>query len=270
VSESNPILQRYRWRIYYVGIWIVMALVQIGALYLSNPIPFLFAFADAALFTLFFASISLLLWYPVRFSSWIHSGSRFRFLPYTLLAVMVIPIWMVTCYELMQLLTSDSSYLSFLQTSTGWRVMQGALYYVVIVLFYTYHIKSAQLAEKMEEVKRNRSKQEGALTRIAVKDRQQIHVISIDEIDYIEAYGDYVQLHTAKGFFLKEQTMKFFEEHLPAQQFIRIHRSYFVNVEQVTKIELYEKETYRVWLMSGATLKASSSGYKRMKEAVRL
>ncbi|MDR0414658.1 MAG: LytTR family transcriptional regulator DNA-binding domain-containing protein [Prevotellaceae bacterium] len=109
----------------------------------------------------------------------------------------------------------------------------------------------------------------GALTRVAVKDRQQIHVIPLHSIGYVEAYGDYVKLHTDKGIFLKEKTMKYFEENFPQQQFIRVHRSFIVNVDMVAKIELYEKESYRVHLKSGEILKASSSGYKALKEAVR-
>lgn len=109
----------------------------------------------------------------------------------------------------------------------------------------------------------------GALTRVAVKDRQQIHVIPLHSIRYLEADGDYVQLHTEKGVFLKERTMKYFEENFPPQQFIRVHRSFIVNVDMVAKIELYEKESYRVHLKNGETLKASSSGYKALKEVVK-
>jgi len=110
----------------------------------------------------------------------------------------------------------------------------------------------------------------GTLSRIAVKDRQQIHVIPVSDIDFIEADGDYVKLHTAKSAYLKEKTMKYFEENLPSGQFIRIHRSYIVNVNEVAKIELYEKESYRVHLKSGEILKASSNGYKALKAAVSL
>ena len=108
----------------------------------------------------------------------------------------------------------------------------------------------------------------GTLTRIAVKDRQQIYVIPANDIFFIEADGDYVKLHTAKKAYLKEKTMKYFEENLPTGQFIRIHRSYIVNVNEVAKIELYEKESYRVHLKNGEILKASSNGYKALKAAV--
>lgn len=106
------------------------------------------------------------------------------------------------------------------------------------------------------------------LTRIAVKDNKQIHIIPVHEITYVEACGDYASLHTERGVFLKEKTMKFFEENLPAQ-FIRIHRSIIVNVSKVIKIELYEKNSYRVHLKTNEILKASGKGYKALKETLK-
>jgi len=123
---------------------------------------------------------------------------------------------------------------------------------------------------EIQKFKNSTAPLQGTLTRIAVKDRQQIHVIPVNDIDFLEADGDYVKLHTAKKAYLKEKTMKYFEENLPAQQFIRIHRSYIVNVNEVAKIELYEKDSYRVHLKNGEFLKASSSGYKALKAAVSL
>ena len=110
----------------------------------------------------------------------------------------------------------------------------------------------------------------GVLTRVAVKDRQQIHIVPVADIDYVEASGDYVKLHTGPRAYLKEKTMKYFEENLPPQQFIRIHRSYIVNVQEVAKIEIYEKDSYRVHLKNGEILKASSQGYKTLKASVHL
>ena len=107
------------------------------------------------------------------------------------------------------------------------------------------------------------------LVRIAVKDRQQIHIIATHSLNYVEADGDYVKLHTDEGVYLKEKTMKYFETNLP-QQFVRIHRSFIVNVDKVAKIGLYEKENYRVYLKDGTVLKAGINGYRALKEAVRL
>ena len=165
----------------------------------------------------------------------------------------------------MLLITSNADYLSFLHASMGWRVIEGALFFVVAIL--GYHL--SRLSEEMDTVQQSVEKEVKALSRVAVKENQQIHIISLHDIDYLEAYGDYVQLHTAQKVYLKEFTMKYFEEHLP-DFFVRIHRSYIVNVDYVVKIELYEKESYRVWLKNGATIKASGSGYKHLKEVVRL
>ena len=65
--------------------------------------------------------------------------------------------------------------------------------------------------------------------------------------------------------------MKYWETHLPDDCFVRIHRSFIVNIEVIAKIELYEKEIYKVHLKNSETvLKASSSGYKLLKQKMRL
>jgi len=268
VTDGNPILQRYRWRIGYTGIWIGIILIQGVAVSLSNDIPLKLTLADALLFNLLFACVALPLWYPVRFSHWTTKNRYLSLLPHILLAGTLVTSWIIAGNQLISLFTSDPSYLSFLKASTGWRVMQGFLFYAVVVLFYYHYAHAAQRSKEIEELRQAIKKQEGIVSRITVKDRQQIHIIPIQELDFLEAYGDYVQLHTSKGVFLKEQTMKFFEEHLPAAQFVRIHRSYMVNINEVEKIELYEKERYRVYLKNGKSLKASDMGYKLLKEAI--
>lgn len=106
--------------------------------------------------------------------------------------------------------------------------------------------------------------------RISVKDGTRIHIIHLDELFYIQACGDYVTLFTPTGQYTKEQTMKYFETHLPLNIFIRIHRSCIVNSEQIVRVELFGKETYQVRLKNGICLKASNSGYKLLKERLLL
>lgn len=106
--------------------------------------------------------------------------------------------------------------------------------------------------------------------RISVKDGTRIHIIHLDELFYIQACGDYVTLFTPSGEYMKEQTMKYFETHLPPNTFIRIHRSCIVNAEQIVRVELFGKETYQVRLKNGICLKASNSGYKLLKERLLL
>jgi len=108
------------------------------------------------------------------------------------------------------------------------------------------------------------------LTRIIVKKNSEYHCLLVNQIRYIEANGDYVTLYTDSNRYLKDQTMKYWETHLPDDSFVRIHRSFIVNIESIAKIELYEKETYKVHLKNGDVLKASSAGYKLLKQKMQL
>ena len=103
------------------------------------------------------------------------------------------------------------------------------------------------------------------LDKIVVKSNNNIHVIKLDDINYIESEDDYVMIHTENGKHLKHQTMKFYEEHLPRDMFIRIHRSFIVNINMIIKIEKYGKENYQVILKNGEELRVSRSRYQDLK-----
>ena len=103
------------------------------------------------------------------------------------------------------------------------------------------------------------------IDRITVKDGSKIHLIKTDELIYIQACGDYVMLITPSGEYLKEQTMKYFETHLPSDTFVRVHRSTIVNVTQISRVELFGKETYQLLLKNGVKLRVSLSGYRLLK-----
>jgi len=106
--------------------------------------------------------------------------------------------------------------------------------------------------------------------RVVVKKDGIIKIIPISEINYLEADDDYVKLSTAEGAFYKNKTMAYFEKTLDAALFIRIHRSYIINLAQVTKIELKEKDSYVVLLKSDIWLPVSKTGYVKLKAALGL
>ena len=108
------------------------------------------------------------------------------------------------------------------------------------------------------------------LERIAVKSNQKIHVILVTEIIYLQADGDYVQIFTNTGKYLKEQTMKYFEIHLPSNLFVRIHRSCIVNIQTITRIELYDKHSQQLTLNNGHKVKVSIAGYKSLRKSLNL
>ena len=70
------------------------------------------------------------------------------------------------------------------------------------------------------------------------------------------------------GDFLKTQTLQHFENLLDAQQFVRVHRSYIVQVQQITRIDPYQKETYTAVLQSGKQIPVSRNGYAKLKTAL--
>ena len=104
------------------------------------------------------------------------------------------------------------------------------------------------------------------LDKILIKDGSKIHVIPLEEVELIEAQDDYVYIHTSKTKHLKQKTMKYFEEHLDQTDFIRIHRSYIVASNSIKQIELLEKESYQVTLLTGRKLPVSKTGYQKLKE----
>jgi len=106
--------------------------------------------------------------------------------------------------------------------------------------------------------------------RISVKSGTKIHVIPVVEIICLFAEGDYVQLVTEKGKYLKEQTMKYFEQHLPDNLFLRIHRSCIVNITCISRIELYDKQNFHLLLKNGENVRVSVAGYKLLKDKLKL
>ena len=75
--------------------------------------------------------------------------------------------------------------------------------------------------------------------RIVIKDGNDIVVVGVGEIHCLEAQDDYVEIVTAKGSYLKQQTMKFYEDHLDPKHFVRVHRSFIVRLEEIEKVERY-------------------------------
>ncbi len=106
--------------------------------------------------------------------------------------------------------------------------------------------------------------------RIVVKINGKIKIIPVQDVHYLEAADDYVKIITQEGAFLKNKTMSFFEQSLDPQQFARVHRSYMLNVNQVTRIEPYEKENHLAILRTGAKVPVSKTGYPKLKAALGL
>lgn len=106
--------------------------------------------------------------------------------------------------------------------------------------------------------------------RIVVKNGGKIKIINVHAIKFLEAADDYVKIHTADGVFLKAKTMGFYESTLPAESFVRTHRSYLVNVQEITRIDPYEKESHLAILRAGERIPVSKAGYAKLKTVLGL
>ena len=106
------------------------------------------------------------------------------------------------------------------------------------------------------------------LERLVVRDGSKVILIPVRKLDYAEAQDDYVALCTEGRKHLKQQTISSLEKALDPKRFLRIHRSYLVNLERVSRIEPYGKDTHLVVLSTGAQLPVSRSGYTRLRETL--
>lgn len=106
--------------------------------------------------------------------------------------------------------------------------------------------------------------------RVVVKTNGKIKIIPVDDIQFLEASDDYVKIHTKEGGFLKNRTMAHFEKSLDSNVFVRTHRSFIVNVQQITRIDPYEKENYVAILKNGKQVSVSKSGYAKLKSVLGL
>lgn len=123
----------------------------------------------------------------------------------------------------------------------------------------------ARLAALLEMLRQPREEAH-AQDRILIKDGGEIVFLKADEIDWIEAEGDYMKYHTAGKSYLQRETMSRLEARLPAGKFVRIHRSTIVNLDRVRKLSPTFIGDYAVVLHDGMKLKLSRGYYDRLAE----
>jgi two-component system LytT family response regulator len=112
----------------------------------------------------------------------------------------------------------------------------------------------------------NLHKQPDEHLRIVVKDKGAINVIPTSDVYFLKAYDDYVKIHVKDSYFLKKKTMNYFEKTLSSSDFVRIHRSYIININYLTKIEAFEKNNYRATLTNGNVVPISRTSYSELKK----
>jgi two-component system LytT family response regulator len=102
--------------------------------------------------------------------------------------------------------------------------------------------------------------------RVLIREGAQVNIIPVERLDYVEAQDDYVAIHSDGRTWLKTQPLAELAQGLDPARFVRIHRSYLLNVERLAKLELYSKDSRIAILKDGKQLPVSRAGYTRLKE----
>lgn len=272
----HPFLENTTKTIQYVFLWLAYAILQTVVFVSLVALPFWIIMLDGLVHAAVFGVLGLLLWSIVKYGNYSILNVFQRSVNYVAIGIIAIGIWLSSGYGLFYLLfgaETSSQFIALLPI----RGFIGLLVYLLIIQRFSFALLQPKIGNETDDEiiqdDENASKknpQIELLERIAVKSGTKIHVVLIPEIIYIQADGDYVMIFTTNGKYLKEQTMKYFEEHLPQLQFVRVHRSIIVNVEMISRIELYEKQNQLLTLKNGQQIKTSPAGYKSLRAALKL
>lgn len=208
---------------------------------------------------------------------------RQQLINYSALAILFVACWLCIEFLVLYMVFPEDEWTALLHT-VPIRVVLALLVYSLTIATFTRLYPSEEkvagipIGEEKEDKELPDNIQEPVietennetLERIAVKNGQKIDVVLVSEIIHLQAEGDYVMIHSTKGKFLKEQTMKSFESGLPQDKFVRVHRSSIVNIEFISQIELYDKQSQLLKLKNGGQVRISLSGYKSLKKTLGL
>ncbi|MDR1717876.1 MAG: LytR/AlgR family response regulator transcription factor [Dysgonomonas sp.] len=208
---------------------------------------------------------------------------RQQLINYSALAILFVACWICIEFLVLYLVFPEGDWADLVHTVPIRIVVALLIYSLTIATFTRMYIPEDKIADITIDDEKGGKELPGSipesaietenneiLERIAVKNGQKIDVVLVSEIIHLQAEGDYVMIHSTKGKFLKEQTMKSFESGLPQDKFVRVHRSSIVNIEFISQIELYDKQSQLLKLKNGGQVRISLSGYKALKKTLGL
>ncbi|MES2041405.1 MAG: LytTR family DNA-binding domain-containing protein [Pseudomonadota bacterium] len=109
------------------------------------------------------------------------------------------------------------------------------------------------------------TQQSEKLQRLLIRDRGQVHVVPLESIDYVEAQDDYILIHAAGKSYMKTQSLSDLEAQLDASKFVRVHRSFLLQISALQAIEKTSKDSQVAVLKSGAQVPVSRAGNERIR-----
>lgn len=275
---AHPFFISKKSTLQWFAYWLIFPAMQAIVVATLTPINPLTLVADMLVQTFVLAVISTLLWHICRFSNYQQFPQFQKIINLAAIAILSIIIWIAANYALM-LIVFDKENLVFIENTLYLRIFSGLLLYIILM----QHFEKLVSAQKTDEIETENtatlineteatteSIQKEIIEHIAVKSGNKLQVVMVADIVFLQADGDYVQIVTNDGKYLKEQTMKYFEEHLPQNSFVRVHRSNIVNIQAISRIELYEKQSQQLTLKNGQKIKISQAGYKLLRNKLNL
>ncbi|WP_170120032.1 LytR/AlgR family response regulator transcription factor [Dysgonomonas alginatilytica] len=249
-------------------------------------LPASYLFLDGIVCGLLLATLSFLLKEVFRYANHKSLPMTQQIINYGALAVLFVLCWVGISLLVLNILLPEGT-INFFFPTIPIRILIALLVYgLLISLYRSVFIKEQEQGEDVnieveseeilnlesheETVTAEKAPEDELLEHVAVKNGQKIDLIFINEIISIQAEGDYVMIFTSKGKYLKEQTMKYFADHLPKNKFVRVHRSNIINIDYIQRIELYEKQNQVLKLHNNLQVKMSLAGYKELKKVLNL
>ncbi|MDR1779103.1 MAG: LytTR family transcriptional regulator DNA-binding domain-containing protein [Tannerella sp.] len=251
----NPPFLEYR--TYYLAGCAALAAIYAVA---SGAFSVAVCVADAVLYAVALYGVSCALWYIFRYA--FPQSGYFSVLFLSMLSVLT-AVLLVSVESAMVWLCFPDFFERFI-TTVPMRLLVNVLLFIIARLAYLVFYRDEPAAPVLAA-----ATQREFIERFTVRSGQKIKVIPIDEVIYIQADGDYININTAEGRWLKEQTMKTAEEQLPTDRFVRVHRSFIVNISQISRIERYG-EQQQLTLRNGSKIRISDAGYKTLRRQLGL
>lgn len=238
------------------------------------PVPLFYILTDSIITGALLALLCLIMNKAIAFSIFSIDETVQRYVNYAALGFIFILTWIGLGMFLL--------YLSFPSEIVHYFVPTLPIRALIALLVFSFIVSiqnkisnledkdTMELEDSSKKATESIEYKEEILEHIAVKKGSQIDLIPVNEIICMQAEGDYVQIYSTEGLFLKEQTMKYFSEHLPQNKFVRVHRSSIVNIDYIVRIEAYEKQQQLIILHNDLKIKSSINGYRELKRKLNL
>ncbi|MDR1406673.1 MAG: LytTR family transcriptional regulator DNA-binding domain-containing protein [Tannerella sp.] len=249
----NPPFVEYWKR--YIAVCVLLAAVYAMLVGVSSTAC---RIVDGAVYAAMLCVAGIILWHVFRYA--FPRGGRYASLP-LFISIVLMDILAVGIESVVAYLFFPASFGDF-AASIPVRLFITFLLFVIVRMYYCLHV--VETLPEPEPSSEMPVQTKEYVKRFTVRNGPKIGFIPIEDIFYLQAEGDYVAIYTAEGHWLKEQTMKCSEAQLPPDRFIRIHRSYIVNINRISRIERYGEQQL-VILRNGVKIKISAAGYRMLR-----